>query len=94
MNEKGVIFQPDGTPIYTDGKKPERIELRPGLIEWFAQCALFAESQKIGLYCSVCKADIVGKNGEHDRVFTATCGCREWVGANREYRPEPTPRVN
>ncbi len=85
MAEKTSIWTPDGL-VSLGGKKADRIELPAGLIEWFRQAADFFGSQKIGMHCAICQADIIGKNADSDRVFSATCGCREWVGANREYR--------
>ena len=84
-----AIWTPDG--LVTE-KSLERVELRPGLMEWLVQFSAFAESQRIGIHCAKCKADIIGKNGISDHRFTAACNCREWVGLNREYKP-PVPSV-
>jgi hypothetical protein len=85
----GKLWTPDGVVDLAGKKAAERIELSKNLIEWFAQFSAFAASQRIGMHCGLCGADILGKNGANDRVFTVTCGCREWVGTNREYRPPP-----
>jgi hypothetical protein len=89
MAEKHVLHTPDGI-IDLDGLKPTtRIELRAGLIEWFYQAGIVFKQLGIGIHCGSCGADIVGKNGDNDKTFSATCGCREWIGPNRDYR-EPT----
>jgi hypothetical protein len=85
----GKLWTPDGVVDLDAKKKAARVELSKNLCEWFVQFSAFAQSQKIGIHCGLCGADIVGNNGASDRVFTVTCGCREWVGTNREYRPPP-----
>ena len=82
-----AIWTPDGI-VDLSGKPSsrDRVELRPGLVEWLAQFAEFAAHFKLGLHCAICKADLVGKNALTDRVFTVTCGCREFIGQNRDYR--------
>jgi hypothetical protein len=86
-----ALWTPNGL-VSLSGPKPERVELRPGLIEWFCQADAVFKHFGLGLHCSKCKADVIGKNGANDRVFTAACQCREFVGQNREYR-EPTAEV-
>jgi hypothetical protein len=90
MSDNGntVIFAPDGTIV--GSKASERVELRPGVGEWLRQFADVAEALRLGIHCAKCKADLVGKNSDTDRIMTVTCGCREFVWKNRDYR-EPTP---
>ncbi len=86
-----AIWTPNGI-VNLDGKPSttrQRVELRPGLVEWLRQMNDFAAHFQLGLHCSKCGADVIGKNADTDRVFSAACGCREFVGLNREYR-EPT----
>jgi hypothetical protein len=91
MSKDGAlkIWTPDGMKSLDDAKPLDRVELRPGLAEWFYQFNDFAQHFKLGLHCSICKADIVGKNAPTDRVFTGACACREFVGKNRDYREPP-----
>ena len=90
MSDNGgnpVIFSPDGQIL--GSKASERVELRPGVGEWLRQMADVGQALRLGLHCAICKADLIGKNSDHDKVFTVTCGCREFVWKNRDYR-EPT----
>jgi len=88
-----AIWTPDGV-VDLDGKKRERVELRAGLTEWFAQFEAVAQHFGLGLHCSRCKADVIGKNGSNDKMFSVSCECRDFVGSNRDYRPEPVQKVN
>ena len=81
-----ALWTPDG--LKTVGKSLERVELRPGLMEWFRQFADVAEHISLGLHCSKCDGDVVGRNGENDHTFSVACGCREFIGMNRDYQPE------
>ena len=83
MSEAKVIWTPSGMI----GARLERVELTPGLIEWLAQFDLFAQKFGLGLHCSKCHADLVGKNHENAKVFSAACGCREFIGHNRDFNP-------
>lgn len=83
---KSVIWTPDG--MVTIGEKQnERVELRPGVGEWLRQFQDVATALNLGLHCSLCDADIVGKNSDDDRVYSVACGCREFIWTNRDYRP-------
>lgn len=84
--EKSVIWTPDG--MQTIGAKaPERVELRPAIMEWLRQFSDVAAALGLGVHCAKCGADLVGKNADSDRVFSVSCGCREFVGGNRDWRP-------
>jgi hypothetical protein len=80
-----AIWTPDGV-VDLAGKRRDRVELRPGLTEWLAQFADFAAHFQLGLHCAKCGADLVGKNAVTDKTFAVVCNCREFVGANRDYR--------
>lgn len=80
-----AIWTPDGVKPLDGGKVLTRVELRASLMEWFRQMADFAHSQDVGIHCSRCGADVTGKNSDTDATFAVACGCREWVGGNREY---------
>jgi hypothetical protein len=93
LAEKDVIWTPDG--LRTIGAKaPERVELRAEVMEWLRQFADVAEALKLGVHCGLCGADLVGRNSDSDRVFSATCGCREFIGRNREWTPSPQSRLH
>jgi hypothetical protein len=87
MPEKVGIWTPDGM-VTVGGKKAEKVELRAGVMEWLRQFVDVAQALGLGMHCAKCGADLVGKNADTDKVFTVTCGCREFVGPNRDYRPE------
>jgi hypothetical protein len=87
MSDDGTraIWTPDG--VKTFGKAASaRVELRPGVMEWMRQFADVASALNLGLHCGRCGADVVGKNADSDRVFSLACGCREFLGANRDVR--------
>lgn len=89
-NGENAIWTPEGV-VKLDGKKLAVIELRPTLMEYFVQFALFAQSQRIGWHCADCGKDLIGKNSPNDPTFSMACECREWRGGNRDYR---APKVN
>jgi hypothetical protein len=83
-----AIWTPDG--LYGESQhQRERVELRKGLSEWLRQFSDFAEHFQLGIHCSRCQADLVGKNSDSDKVFTVACKCREFIGTNRDYIPPP-----
>jgi hypothetical protein len=81
-----LVWTPNGLKTL-GAKAPERVEMKSTVIEWFRQFADVAAHFHLGLHCARCGKDIVGKNSDHDRVFSFTCGCREFIGHNRDYRP-------
>lgn len=84
-----AIWTPNGV-VPVDGKKIDQIRLRPQMIEWFRQFADFAAYHRIGIHCEHCGCDLVARCADSDATFSTTCGCREWIGANREYlKPMP-----
>lgn len=82
-----VLFAPNGSIIDLESvRQNDRIELRAGLMEWLYQAGLVFKTMSLGIHCAKCGADLIGKNADTDKVFSATCGCREFVGPNRYYR--------
>ncbi len=82
LAERQTLWTPDG--MHTIGAKAaERFELKPGIMRWLEQFADVAQFLKLGVYCSLCKCDMIGKNSPNDSRFTVTCGCRELVAENR-----------
>ena len=92
-NGKTALWTPDGVQMLGT-QQPERIELRPGVLEWLRQFADVAAALKLGIHCSLCKADLVGRNRDSDKTFSVTCGCRELIGTNRDWRPPTDLRVS
>ncbi len=84
-----AIWTPDG--VHVLGKPVERVELRAALMEWFVQFADFAEHFALGIHCSKCGKDVIGKNADTARVLAVVCGCREFVGLNRDVAKAPNP---
>jgi hypothetical protein len=59
--------------------------------EFMRMIALLAETSAdidIGLHCSRCKENLVGRNAREDRQWRLECACRTFVGAN------PLPKGN
>jgi hypothetical protein len=81
-----ALWTPSGV-VPLDGRKLERVELKARMVEWFRQFADVAEHYQLGLHCGRCGTDLSGKNAETDAVFAVACGCREFIGANRDYSP-------
>lgn len=79
-----AIWTPDG--VKNIGRTSERVELRPNVMEWLRQFSDVAAKLKIGLHCGLCGADLVGKNADSDRVYSVSCGCRDFLGGNRDHR--------
>lgn len=80
-----VLWTPDG--IVGLDRQAERVELRAGVMEWLRQFQDVATALGLGVHCAKCGNDLVGKNSDSDKVFAATCGCREFIGPNRDYTP-------
>lgn len=80
-----ALWTPDG--IKTIGTKLDRVELRAGVMEWFRQFSDVAAALGLGVHCAHCSGDVMGKNSDSDKVYSFACGCREFIGPNREYRP-------
>lgn len=81
-----ILWTPDGL-VNLSAVTRDRVELRPALMRWFEQFGDFAQHFGIGIHCSRCKADLVARNGETDRVWSTACQCREFVGQNKDYKP-------
>ena len=84
------MWTPDGI-VSLGGQQAQRVELSAGLVEWLCQLDPFCRKFGLGLHCSHCGGDLVGKNGSNDRTFSVSCGCREFVGPNRDYREQAQP---
>ena|SRR5690349_5656799 len=85
-----AIWTPQGiVDVAGQPSSREKVELRPGLTEWLRQFNDFAAHFQLGIHCGKCGADLVGRNADTDKVFVVACGCREFIGNNRDYR-EPT----
>ncbi len=76
------------------GGRPKRTELRAEQIEWLRQAQDVLPHYQLGVHCQHCEADITGKNADNDSVYSAACRCTEYIGPNRDHRPEPLLTVN
>lgn len=74
-----AIWTPDGIRKI-DAKAAERIELMPGQLERLIQFGDVAAAFELGIHCTLCSADLVGKNATSDRVYSVSCGCRDFMG--------------
>ena len=87
------LWTPDGV-VDLDGKRTERVELRAGVGEWIRQFSDVAAALGLGLHCSRCQGDIIGKNSDTAQVYAVVCNCREFIWPNRDYRPPTGGLVN
>lgn len=83
---KQAIWTPEGVVMLGE-KQAERVELRPGIMEWLRQFSDVAQALGLGMHCSKCKKDLVGKNSDSDKVFAVVCECREFIAMNRDWVP-------
>lgn len=63
-------------------KERQEVRLPP---EYMQMLAAFAETSgdiDLGLHCSQCKQNVVGKNGRSDSRWIMECACRTFIGAN------------
>ncbi len=67
---KSLIVDPMGSPT----ERVEAIDPRKMLI--LAQLAEFVDQTDMGLHCSRCKADFIGRNSSSDGRWTIACQCR------------------
>lgn len=54
-------------------------------MEYMQMLAVFAETSNevdLGLHCSRCKENLVGKNASADKRWIMECACRTFIGAN------------
>jgi hypothetical protein len=66
----------------------EEIRVPP---EYMRMVAVFAETSAdidLGLHCSRCGQDLVGKNARADTRWIMECACRTFIGGN------PLPQAN
>lgn len=85
-NGHAAIWTPQGVKVL-GGKTLTRVEMRARQVEWWRQFADFAAFHKVHVVCDQCGAPLIGRNADSDAVFAVACGCREWIGANRDYNP-------
>jgi hypothetical protein len=84
MTDEKFLWTADGLKTIT-GKAPARVEMKSTVIEWFRQFADVASHFNLGIHCAQCGNDVIGRNLDSDRTFSFTCGCREFIGRNRDY---------
>lgn len=81
------------TTLWTPGglvNVGERVEVRVPP-EYMRMVAVLAETSSdigLGIHCSRCGQDLVGKNARADTQWIMECACRTFIGAN------PLPRAN
>ncbi len=54
-------------------------------MEYMQMLAVLAETSSdidLGLHCSRCKENVVGKNATSDKRWIMECACRTYVGTN------------
>ena len=60
----------------------QTVNLPPEYLRMLAVLAETSGEVDLGIHCSRCNQDIVGKNGHGDRRWIMECGCRTFVGEN------------
>lgn len=66
----------------------EEIRLPPEYCRMLAVLADTSGEIDLGLHCSRCNQDLVGKNARADTAWILECACRTFIGAN------PLPRAS
>lgn len=70
------------TPGGTISTERQTVNLPP---EYMKMLAVFGETSSeinLGLHCSRCKQDVVGKNATADKGWIMECACRTFIGRN------------
>lgn len=68
------------TDILIPGRQTVKLPM-----EYMQMLAVLAETSaeiSVGLHCSQCKENIVGKNARGDNRWIMECACRTFVGTN------------
>ena len=60
----------------------ETVNLPPEYLRMIAVLAETSSEVDLGLHCSRCHENVVGRNGSGDRRWIMECGCRTFVGKN------------
>lgn len=79
------------TKFWTPGGILQQREEQQLPAEYLRMLAVLAETSadiSLGLHCSRCGQDLVGKNARADTAWIMECACRTFIGGN------PLPRAN
>jgi hypothetical protein len=66
----------------------EEVRVSPEYLRMVAVLAETSAEIELGLHCTRCAQDLVGKNARADTQWIMECACRTFIGAN------PLPRGN
>lgn len=80
-----VVQKTDTGLLWVTGRAVPRVELPATHMEWLVQFPEVGAYLLLGLHCARCEADLAGFNAESDAVFSCACGCREFIGDNRDH---------
>jgi hypothetical protein len=75
------------TQFWTPDGPREEVPVPPEYLKMIAVLAETSGRMQLGLHCSRCGQDLVGKNAPSDRRWMMECACRTFIGAN------PLPRA-
>lgn len=78
-----TLWTPGGNGSGDDRRE---VHLPPQYLQMVSILADTSADLSLGLHCSICGQDLVGKNAREDTRWMMECGCRTFVGAN------PLPR--
>jgi len=77
---KQAIWTPQG--VKGEGVNLHRVEMTGMQMGALREFADFARHFSLGLHCSKCGTDLVGKNASYDGAHIVACACREFIGPN------------
>lgn len=72
------FWLPDGGSLGTR----EDVRIPPEYAKMLAVFADTSAQMQLGIHCSVCGTDLVGKNAREDTRWIMECACRTFIGAN------------
>lgn len=78
-----MLIHPNGKRIVPSDA---RVEIPQAHMAAFREFAEFAAHYRLGIHCSVCGNDLIGRNADQDSRHSVACTCREFIAVND--RPE------
>lgn len=82
------MTQITNTEFWTSSASRTEQVVPPEYLKMLAVLADTSAQIKLGLHCSLCGQDLIGKNSFSDRRWTMECACRTFIGGNPLRTPE------
>ena len=70
------------TQFWTPPDAREEVRVPPEYLKMIAVLADTSAQMRLGLHCSKCGQDLIGKNAHGDRRWVMECACRTFIGGN------------